>query len=68
MASDEIQTLALMDISIALLHEAYDRLENLCRILPDSTHRSECSETARHIHAHLRTLNQQMSALRSGDR
>jgi hypothetical protein len=66
MASEEIQALALMDVSIALLHEAYDRLESLCRVLPDSTHRNECSETARHIHAHLRTLNQQMVMLRSG--
>jgi hypothetical protein len=65
MAADG-QTLALMDVSIALLHESYDRLESLCRILPDSAHRDECSETARHIHAHLQTLDQQMAALRGG--
>jgi len=66
MSSDEIQTLVLMDMSIALLYEAYDRLESLCNILPDSAHRHECSETARHIHSHLHTLNQQMSVLRAG--
>jgi hypothetical protein len=64
MTSDGTQALALMDVSIALLHEAYDRLESLCGILPDSEHKHECSETARHIHAHLRTLNDQMVQLR----
>jgi hypothetical protein len=65
MSEERAEALALMNVSVALLHEAYDRLESLCRILQDSDHKRECSETARHIRAHLESLNDYLSVLRT---
>lgn len=52
-----------MYLSVSLLHEAYNRLEKLCEILPEPSYKEECSEAARQIHAHASTLREQVSLL-----
>ena len=52
-----------MYLSVALLHEAYNRLQRLCEILPDPAHKQECTDTAQNIHAHATTLREHMALL-----
>ncbi len=61
---DAIQsTLAMAELSIALLLEAKDRLEWLCSDLEESK-KEECTATIKHISAQVENLRGQMSVLK----
>ncbi|MBA3914300.1 MAG: hypothetical protein H0X25_10730 [Acidobacteriales bacterium] len=57
------QLLSMMHLTVALLHEANDRLHQLCAILPEQRHKDECGETAKQIRSHLISLHEHLAML-----
>ena len=57
------ELLSMMHLTVALLHEANDRLHDLCAALPEQHHKDECAVTAKQIRSHLISLHEHLAML-----
>jgi hypothetical protein len=57
------ELLSIMHLTVALLHEASDRLHELCSALPEQRHKDECTETSKQIRSHLISLHEHLAML-----
>ncbi len=59
------RSVAMAELSIALLLEAHDRLQHLCGKVEDGKISQECGETMKHIAAQVRNLRQELTFLKT---
>ncbi len=59
------RSIAMAELSIALLLEAHDRLEDLCGKVEDGKLGQQCGETIKHIAAQVGNLRQELTFLKT---
>ena len=57
------ELIGMMHLTVSLLCEVNDRLQQLCSALPDQEHKDECSAISKDIVSHLASLSQHLGAL-----
>jgi len=59
--------IASLRLAEACLQEAAERLQHLCTLLSDESHKQECTEIANNISAQIQVISQEIESLLEHD-
>jgi hypothetical protein len=65
MSPNKRERIATLELSAGCLQEAVERLQRLCALLHNSSHETECTETAKYISSQVMVIRQEVALLRN---